>query len=398
MMNLFFRVLRPNGLYILKYFTFTVLSFSGLLRTFVFDIGELGLWREIASLVTLWPQILLLGIPGYLILSCTSVRSKYLFNCSVSLIVWFVLVVFLFSIFGYYILSIDMIFVLVSGLISLEVLFSSLIVRLSKIHWMLLVQVSIYSIEIVCLLVAYVADLEISRPIVYAWLSVRSLAISFSLVVLLFSKNQWRFMYVGVWRSLSFLKSQAPVSLKNNYFSMVASTALMNFDGLVFSRFLPSEEIGYFAIFVFFRSILITPLTLCGQKLSPILRNGTGVRERYGLECKKALFFTLLVIAPCFVVFYFLEKSRADIDGGYLYLLQIVAFSLLVTALGPVHTFLQAKKLGHIAFAIDMGLICVLIAGLVLIHEAEFYVLFSFYIIVHFFSYFLKWVYMRRLF
>jgi hypothetical protein len=397
-MNFFCKIFLENKLYLLKYFSFAVLSCAGLIRMFLFSYEELGSWREIASLFTIIPQVLLLGLPGYLLLRSSEEEASLILHCSINILLYIYILGFI--LMQFFTELIDYFSYLVVVLVSIELLMAHIYIKRGEIKKLTIIQTMIYSVEIVALLISNFNGLVFDVNVICLWMFFRSFLIS--IVVLFDLRKSIDFLHLvnpcKLFDSFKFAGTKARNSIGNNYAPMVLSVLLMNFDGLVLVHFLSIESIGFIAVIIFFRSVLLIPLTLAGQKLSPFLKDiSDDTYLEFRIESKKALYFVMLIILPCFCIFYLAQGIKGEIKDGYLFLTLIVLFSLIVTYIGPVHTYLQALGKGKSAFLIDLIVLLLLFTLVFLYKSGDLNLLLIFYIFFHSASYFLKFIYLKNI-
>lgn len=396
-MSLLFKKLKNNQLYFLKFISFGVVSITGLFRTVVLDFEELGVWREVASLFAFLPLVFLLGVPNFLTLK---VGERFSFILT-TIIVKYISVICFFLLFFYFLIPFELFLYFFIVFMVFELLVSSRCIKISRINVLLFSQTVISLFELFFLGLYYlnVLNFNFDKTSIFIWMAFRSVFISFiimkkvggNLFCLDFNK-----FYFSL-KELKFFLRVVPLSLSNNYFPMLAGSFLMNFDGLVLSKFMTSANLGFLSILIFFRSVLFLPLTLCGQKLSPIFRiNNSSTYSVFRRESRKSSIFCAALVVPSCLVFACLHYINGTVNNGFFLFYFLIFYSILANYIGPVQTYLQAIGHGREAFFIDFFIIFFLFS-IILYKDISSLLFLTFsYFLSHLLSYFLKYIYLFK--
>lgn len=394
--SLFDRVL-SNKIYLLKYFSFLVVSISGLVRSFAFSFEELGLWREVGALFVVVPLILLFGIPNYIVINANHSQAKSIAFFLVFLLLTFFVgqVIFLHS-------TGQSVYYSFITLMGVEIVLSNFAIKESKLRVLLTVQTIVALFELLALLVAIQSDFTFEEHSIYYWMCTKTIIVS----CLVLHNLDFRFVNLTNYLSLAKIKASSQfffscfyTSVKNNYLPMVIGSVLMNFDGIFLSKFFSKESMGVVALLIFFRSIFLIPQTLAGQKISPKLHPITkNSLVLYKSERINALIFMLPMLIPCSIVFFLLISYRGGEEISWSLFALTFIYSAFITCIGPVQTFLQVLKKGTVAFLIDL-MIILLLAIVVIINQSAItnFQLIALYFFAHLVSYIVKYFYMIRM-
>lgn len=371
--------------HLLRYVAFALVSFTGLVRISILPLDVLGEWRFIGSNFTWLSQILLVGLNSYILLNTSKREATLIFSG------YFYFLFFIFLITAATCFYSMTLWPLLASLIAAELMCQALHNRFFDIKNMYIGQIFGAIIEVFLVFSFFLFGVPFTFELLLSIIMAKSIVVIIFLYLII--KDKRAFLLSQFSQGLKTSFSALPFSIRLNFFPMLASTFLMNADGLLLVYFVTNQEAGKIALLIFMRSLLLLPQSIAGQRLAKRYSNTTNIssvvvnQERL-VALKQFGYVTIFFVFAAFALEYVKGSNALD----HFLLVGIWVTSFWITALGPTQTLLQILKRWRFLLSVDISLIVLMILLCSLLSQDAGYQLFVYiYLSTHAISFFLKY-------
>lgn len=371
--------------HLLRYVAFALLSFTGFVRISILPLDVLGEWRFIGANFPWLSQVLLVGLNNYLLLNASKREAILIFSG------YFYFLFFIFLVTAATCFYSMTLWPLLASLIAAEFMCQALHNRFFDIRNIYIGQIFGTVTEFLFVIGCFFLGASFTFELLLMIISAKSLVVIIFLCLTI--KDKKAFLSPQFLKGFKTSLFTIQFSIRLNFLPMLASTFLMNADGLLLIYFVSSEEAGNIALLIFLRSLLLLPQSIAGQRLSKRYGNKSSisslvVNQERAVALKQFGYVTIFFIFAAIVLKSFKGPDALD---NFL-LVAVWVASLWHTALGPNQPILQILKCWKFLLVTDISVIAILVMLCMYFSQSSGYQLFVYiYLLSHALSFFLKY-------